>query len=780
VWFDDITATQPSDKPLANAQDTTTATHEYAFLPRSGLTQLHRIDVQLVDADGHVLDTGWTEFAVDLPIADDVTFQVWGPNNAPGTVSGELEIQSIVKTGFDYATVGASSAPPNEVREYMLGLMRHGLRAMPMTLMHIGADRQSIGTPIRQPCLTDPAFRRHQMAGLQAYTEKIHDLSPPAYFNGDENSLGSYSKPHDFCQSPSCLARFRGVLQQQYGSIKRLNKAWGTTYADWQAIVPPTLAQARDQDKWAPWIVHRAYMPSVLADSYGFMHKAIKRGRPLARLATSGMGRPTLNNGFDWPQLMPHLDHAALYARQHSHLYRAELFRDYSNPGAALGTWTGYGAPQGFVRDSFWWEVLNGFSCPAYYASLEYLMTFGMAQSEDAKVLANDIAEIKSGYGKLIVGAARQQDAIAIHHSYLSAVALESIRQQTGTSLGFDDYYAGLDGYIQIIKELGYQSRMVDRRDLEAGKLNSRTNKVLIMPLAHAVSDAELAAVQEFVEAGGTLITDPSFAYLNDSGRHMDRPLVKNWLNTSNMDQSFNWINNQRPTVTPIGKGRVISVFQPIWDYPRLRAAGRERLMRDGVADQLASAGIKQVVRVTAGSTIGNAVWNGEVVRLSIGEGQIVALRRNYMAHPDGTLQSTDLTADWDKPMHSYDIRKGVYLGHQDSWQGTLNEGGLIMLALLPDKVSAPKASVAFDSLERGQDAIINVRQATADKHALHLSVTDPNGTQVQYLAQNAWLSDQHATFRVPHALNDAKGQWQATIRNVVTGQTADVSWQLR
>lgn len=774
VWFDDIEATQPQQTvsdTISQKKVSDTVFVRFTLATRTGLTQLRRIEAELRDADGSLFDAAWCEYTVDLPKKQDVTFQVWGPNCRPGTTSGDLELDVIAQTGFDYATVGAGNTPPHEVRAYGLALMRRGLRFMPMTLMGIHADRTSIGTDVRQPCLTDPAFRRHQARHLASYTDLIHELYPPAYYNGDENSLGSYSRPHDFCQSPSCLQRFRGWLEEKYRSVGSLNAEWGTDFASFDDVRPFTLAEARDNDHWTPWIEHRAYMPSVLAACYRNIQLLVKTGRPSAAFATSGMGRPSLNNGFDWPQLLPTLDHGSLYARQHSHKYRMVLYQSFINPGATFGTWTGYGASQRFVRDSFWWELLSGFTCPAYYASLEYLCTPAFAQTDDADALARDIAEMRSGIGKIIFDASRQNDRVAMLHSYLSAVAIESIKQRTGEGVDFDDYYFALDGYTHILHELGYQYRMVDRTQLHDGKVTRADYDVLIMPMAHALSDEEVAAAQRFVAEGGTLVVDPAFGYLRDSGKPAHRAALAAWMGVDGQDQRFLWSGERSATVTLHGSGQVVTMYQPVWDYPRLRADGRGRLMREQVADVMRAA--PPFARIDAGGDIGGAFWNGEITRHAIGSGCIVSLRRSAAVWPDGALASPDLTLAWDTPQHVYDVRTKQYLGELTAWSGELDLGDLTMLALLPETIGPMSASVAG-----GAKVVITARVDTPQRTAVHLDVYDPAGKKIAWYGGNAPVVDGAAVFTVPHALDDAAGTWRAEVREVISGQTTQVTWE--
>ncbi|HUS81472.1 MAG TPA: beta-galactosidase, partial [Armatimonadota bacterium] len=383
----------------------------FALTPGGALSVLHRVDATLRSGGGSVLDAGWAEFTIAPGAPEDVTFQIWGPRYSPADPAGELEARIMRRVGFDYAVVNASVAPPEEVRREALGLLRLDLRPMTMNLMRIAVTPGAMEGVERDPCLSSPEFRASLREHAGRYAQALRDLFPVAHFNGDENSLGSYSKPHDFCQAPDTLAKFRDFLRGKYATVERLNAEWGTGFAAWDEVRPFTLAQARESGNWAPWVEHRTWMATELADILAFQSEIIHEADPNGRLAVSGMGVPSIYNGFDWSRLMPHLNHMAGYARQSGGAYRSELFRSFARPDALLGTWTGYEADLDFVRDSIWWEVLSGFFCPAYYCS-DFLHTPGLTETEAAEDLARTFAEVRSGLGKLIMGGERLEDPI--------------------------------------------------------------------------------------------------------------------------------------------------------------------------------------------------------------------------------------------------------------------------------------------------------------------------------------------------------------------------------
>src|SRR5262249_61878182 len=68
---------------------------------------------------------------------------------------------------------------------------------------------------------------------------------PLAYVLDDELSVTRGVNPMDYCFGPECLAEMRRRLLARYGSIEKLNAAWGTRFAAAGEIVPPTTEAAR-------------------------------------------------------------------------------------------------------------------------------------------------------------------------------------------------------------------------------------------------------------------------------------------------------------------------------------------------------------------------------------------------------------------------------------------------------------------------------------------------------------------------------------------------------
>ena len=90
----------------------------------------------------------------------------------------------------------------------------------------------------------DPTFRAEARRMTEVYSAEIADPWCMGFFVDNEHYWG---KPHSFglstLKSPAdqpCKAVFRDRLMAKYGTVEKLNAAWGTAYADWDAFMSET------------------------------------------------------------------------------------------------------------------------------------------------------------------------------------------------------------------------------------------------------------------------------------------------------------------------------------------------------------------------------------------------------------------------------------------------------------------------------------------------------------------------------------------------------------
>jgi beta-galactosidase len=109
-------------------------------------------------------------------------------------------------------------------------------------------------------CMTDPTFRRYAARIVTEMASRYANHPRVIAWQIDNEPEGNH------CCCPSCAARFRAYLRDIYGTIEKVNRAWGNDvwsgqYDDFESIMPPmgsdnqygwmNPAYLLDYEKWA-------------------------------------------------------------------------------------------------------------------------------------------------------------------------------------------------------------------------------------------------------------------------------------------------------------------------------------------------------------------------------------------------------------------------------------------------------------------------------------------------------------------------------------------------
>lgn len=108
-------------------------------------------------------------------------------------------------------------------------------------------------------------------------------------FDFNVNRLG-------LCYCPNTLAAFRGWLRQRYGALDSLNRAWYTSYGDWEEVEPPRRFQ-----KVPSMVDWRYFTENVyLAEALRFKAEAFRQSDPGRRRILAHTGTPRYGGSADW------------------------------------------------------------------------------------------------------------------------------------------------------------------------------------------------------------------------------------------------------------------------------------------------------------------------------------------------------------------------------------------------------------------------------------------------------------------------------------------------
>ncbi len=758
-------------------------------------------------ADKEVLDFSEDFLTVNIPRIRDVKFIVWGATEALHWTKG-FELDQMKRMGFDWCTgVQMNSFKENESDAAAWNVLNSGMEFMPMGIHGIRVKHQYLKDKIRKPCLRDPEYFKEMSADIVRFVDWTKRFFPPYYFVGDENSLGSYSKEHDFCFGPCCLTKFRIWLQKYYSSINELNSEWQTNFKNWDAVIPETMSEAEKSGQWARWMDHRRFMFEALGETIAKQHDVLVKADPYTGgLAVSGMGTPLIHNGFDWSDLEKNLNLVVAYIRESGRVM--DPMRSFLRPGDLLSAWNGYDHSAEFTDWRNWHEVINSFFVPSFWWGNRLVNHGDASFSIQGAAMRKIIEDIRaSGIGKLLIESKRENSEIAVLYSTASLIATGKSGMQGINNTIFN---GNLDGWSGILRDAGFQPPdYFSREDLIQNGLDPQKTKVFILPLSQALGDKEIAVLVDYVRAGGILVADavPGTCKLNGNSRE-NNPLFKVFgceFKNKNVGKSNKNISLPGTHVLPLtaasefvtlsgakaagstattaktinfggmkirsggksrnipvllshkyGKGRAIYLNSLLSDYEGFRIKqNQSRKVVNAIVDLLRRNGAKvPAVTLPAGS---------ELIRFSLGDMRIFAMNRIVRAQSDDLKFSVKL----DKPGYVYDLRQKKLLGKSNVLSGDLSPGKTRVFAVL----SKPLAGIKLSAGKTETGIAFDVSLATPDS-IVRTSLTAPDGASHEHYTRNWLVKGTRRKATIDLGINECHGKWKLTVQDIISGKS--------
>jgi beta-galactosidase len=149
-------------------------------------------------------------------------------------------------------------------------------------------------------CFDHPAVRHATLDFLKQVAR--HAAKSPAFYGWD-----LWSEPHiinwaeityipnaSFCYCPHSIARFRQWLQQKYGGIAQLNKAWYRQFQSWSEVEPPRFDTILSYTDYMDW---RVFITQKLAEDLTSRSETVKAILP-DRVTTSHASGPSVFSSF--------------------------------------------------------------------------------------------------------------------------------------------------------------------------------------------------------------------------------------------------------------------------------------------------------------------------------------------------------------------------------------------------------------------------------------------------------------------------------------------------
>ncbi|MBI3921949.1 MAG: beta-galactosidase trimerization domain-containing protein [Armatimonadetes bacterium] len=785
--------------------------------PPAPLTVLHYLVLRLWDR-GRVHYLHKAEFPIVIRgKMDDFSFVGWG-GGGPEFFSSAFYAKRLRDAGMDSFTIGFNA-------EGIRNGWKVNMRRIPYA-WRVGGQHDETWNGIRKPCLTDPEYLAGERKKFLEGTEGCARYGVPGYHLGDESYYMIFDPLHgdSYCYSPTCQAGFKKFLQEMYGPIDKLNESWKTRFVSWDDFKVTSPADLR---KGAPASQgdHYLYLAKVFEEAHRFAIQCIQEKDPNALVGLEGTEALYASTGIDWYHLctMFGLQNVYPYLLWNEKAYNRHCVRSFSNPEMLLGMWYGgYPGERDEITERYypWYSLMLGFNSIWYYdvgkpGELYNALAPDHTPVDSFRWTSAEIKEIKSGTGKLIMSTRRDNDPIAILYSQRSYNA-GTLLMPEGFERRPSDFQLATSNFCQLLVDLGLQFDMVSTEQVEAGDLEKRGFKLLIMPMSMSLTPRETDQIKEFVRNGGTVVADmltgvrdehlvPLKQYPMDEvfgmersasqtslyrgglrlkgefeglkmdltlpDREFDSMLLTSGVPLGEANQAFKACIANR-----YGKGRAIYLGFTIDGYLRDRALGTEGSLLKLFADITSWSGITPRVRVDAGS---EPLPTTEVAQFTRGALRLTMICRD----PYSKDQKRRMSAiQFPGKTHLYDVRSARYLGETDRFQKQLAPGRMEVFASLQYRVdgvalSCPPLAAASDAVAL-RIAIDHTGRKTAP-HVFHIEFRGPDGKARDCYTKNVLSEDGRCEYRWHTALNDTPGKWTAKVRDVVSGKMAEVKVEL-
>lgn len=659
-------------------------------------------------------------------------------------------LRRIQDQGVDAVTAGGGAATYFCEGSRLASEMN--LRCVPTNVVDSRPQVEPGTFNLKRP-LTDPKVIAEEDQRIFENVPRTAVLDPIGYSLMDEWTLGAPQVPADY--GPSAVAAFRKWLPAKYADIAALNAEWGTQYTSFDEAQPAQVDELRKGLPASPdlsklnlsrFVDYRLFLDTVGPTGFAHFADSIRKLDPGAKVGLCGTESASTWFGHDWWALSQALnficgygDATAVPNIANFRGLQRELQRSFRTPGSLLACWVGYGESE-FYRDQALKLLLHDFQGIAYfsgepmaYQDFPYL-DYDFTLSHRALLAGACTSELRRGLDQLFWNSRRDNSGLAI---LLSQPSLH-VASALGQDGAWGDRCVDLT---RAVEDAGFQYDFVAPAQLADGVLKQRGYKVLLLPGATSLSDAEVAAVNEFGRAGGQVLFD-------------QRPAV--------MDEH--------------GKARPQPVLTAVKALAALTADRAKNASAMGEA--LAAADLKPLATVQHGE---KAFLPTEITLYHNGDQQFVSVQTDVMEWSQPKPQATvNLPAE----ACVYDMREGKFLGKTRQVQATLDPMHILLYALLPYEVKAVAVKPVAPAVRAGDTATVRLSvipsAGKAGTHFLRVTLVGPDGKDRPGFATTIKSENGTAEAVLRFALNDPVGKWTITARDAATGVTGSATLEVR
>ncbi|MBE6377449.1 MAG: hypothetical protein E7051_01375 [Lentisphaerae bacterium] len=712
---------------------------------------------------------------------DDFLFGMWSYGISNSRVNS-LWLDAMRKEGIDFVMCASSIYSPESKMAFTpRNIKRHGMDYA----SYITRLSAAVEFRLKRPC-PFAYFEKFQQTGkltdekglpfdrdthFLKWLNVLKETGVVFYNLGDENHLAFVMKDEN-CFCGNCQRRFREYLKKVYGTLDNVNKSYLSSYKSFDDIVAAPFEKSLKAGHYSLWLDYRLFMEEEFVKWHLYKVEQIRAVDKRHRIGIEGMVYPTrFWQGYNLPKMLKNFDFCAPYFNT-----RDVHALKYTAPGALKSAWFGtyetmMGSEQ--LRQTVWHYLFAGLHGVFYWFSGEPQNTNSfttacitgpdLAPLPQFTVPAKEVELIRSsGIGKLLINSQAVNDGIWIHYSNSSMLASVLAPDKNTWELSVNEFTALLDSI-----GAGYDLATPD----ETIKGIPENIKVLILPYALAMSDAECAAVEKFVSRGGMVIADHDPAVMDEHAKARKKsPLLKVF---GNFDKFH---------VSKYGKGYAAYLGGFISGADSRIRKGEASGIQYAMLRLLDKANVRPAARITdrSGNIAGTMVFkhgSDRYLTLLAQRSGADSVVKKAAGAEGGTSLLSAAGGDFsrivtlEKPMHVYDILQNRYFGKVQRFELTLAPASGRVVACLESVPAVPEIEAAPSSVNAGSAV-----QFTFGKihNTAILTVCDPAGKAV-FIRR---VSGNSARF-VP-AYNDAKGVYTAELRQVIGGNKTAVKFTVK